>query len=97
MDSIRQLRLKKIICSAVVGIAALACGQDCGCAAPQAISADVSAIAGNVAHANVDASLYLDYAAGMKAGVYRWLKSEDGTYYTLVFTDEKGQPVPGRE
>ena len=97
MDSIRQLRLKKILCSAVIGIAVLACGQDCGCAAPQVMSADVSAIAGNVAHTNVDAALYLDYAAGMKAGVYRWLKSEDGTYYTLVFTDEKGQPVPGRE
>ena len=46
--------------------------------------------AANVANATIDAAIYLDYAAGIVAGVYKWVLSDDGTYYTLAAVDEAG-------
>ena len=45
----------------------------------------------------LDASLYLDYGAGIHAGVYRWILSDDGSYYTLVSVDKNGTPVTAQE
>lgn len=45
----------------------------------------------------IDAAVYLDYAAGIQAGVYRWILSEDGTYYTLAAVDENGEPITAQE
>lgn len=50
-----------------------------------------------VSQTAIDASLYLDYAAGIEAGVYRWVLSEDGTYYVLCSVDENGDPVKAQE
>ena len=46
--------------------------------------ADASGYTGNVDNANIDAAVYLDYSAGLAAGVYRWIPSDDGDYYTLA-------------
>ena len=66
MRFIGKMRLKKILCCAAIGIAALSCGHSYGNAAPAATHTDVSTLASNVVHANVDASIYLDYEAGRK-------------------------------
>jgi len=58
---------------------------------------DASAYAGSIDNSSIDASIYLDYSAGIEAGVYKWIKSEDGSYYTLAFIDENGEPVTGTE
>ena len=58
-----------------------------------AAKADVSTID----RATIDTSLYLDYAAGIRAGVYRWVLSEDGSYYVLAAIDESGAPIAGQE
>ena len=50
-----------------------------------------------VANANIDAALYLDYAAGIEAGVYKWVLSEDGDYYALAAVDENGEPIEQQE
>ena len=33
---------------------------------------------GGVDNANIDAAVYLDYSAGIEAGVYRWIPSDEG-------------------
>ena len=48
-------------------------------------------------NATIDAAIYLDYAAGIKAGVYRWVPSDDGSYYTLAAVDESGEPLTAQE
>ena len=57
----------------------------------------VAANAARVENATIDPSVYLDYAAGIQAGVYRWFLSEDGSYYTLAAADENGEPITGQE
>ncbi|MBR1760514.1 MAG: hypothetical protein IJ741_04960 [Schwartzia sp.] len=47
--------------------------------------------------AAIGASIYLDYAAGIRSGVYRWILSEDETYYVLAAVDESGIPIVGQE
>ena len=58
---------------------------------------EVSTQAANIGTANIDASVYLDYAAGIRAGVYRWVRSEDGVYFVLAAVDEGGNPIVGEE
>ena len=48
-------------------------------------------------NATIDASIYLDYAAGIEAGVYKWVLSDDETYYTLCAVDEAGEPLTAQE
>lgn len=47
----------------------------------------------------LDADTYLNVANGIEAGVYGWVKSENGTYYTLGSINEDGtlltKQVPG--
>lgn len=45
----------------------------------------------------IDPAIYLDYAAGIEAGVYQWVLSEDGTYYSLSAVDESGEPIKMEE
>ena len=52
---------------------------------------DASLWAGKIDYANIDASIYLDYSAGIEAGVYQWILSDDGSYYTLAAVNEEGE------
>ena len=52
---------------------------------------------GNIDNANIDSAIYLDYAAGIEAGVYKWVLSEDGDYYALAAVDERGEPIEQQE
>lgn len=54
---------------------------------------DASAYVADVAKHTIDASTYLDYSTGIEAGVYQWVLSEDGLYYTLCSVDENGTPI----
>ena len=58
---------------------------------------DASAYAASIDNANIDASIYLDYSAGIEAGVYRWILSDDATYYTLAAIDETGEATTTEE
>ena len=58
---------------------------------------DASAYTGLVENATIDASVWLDYSAGIDAGVYKWILSEDGSYYTLAAVDENGEPITAQE
>ena len=58
---------------------------------------DASAYVSAIDNSTIDASIYLDYSAGIEAGVYKWVKSEDGTYYTLTAVDENGEPIEKEE
>ena len=40
----------------------------------------------------VDPAIYLDYSAGIEAGVYSWFESDDGSFWYLVSCDENGEP-----
>lgn len=57
----------------------------------------VSQYAADVANATIDAAVYLDYSAGISAGVYKWIISDDGTYYTLAAVDENGEAMTAQE
>ena len=59
--------------------------------------ADASAYVGGVDNANIDAAVYLDYSAGIAAGVYRWILSDEGDYYALAAVDEDGEPLTAEE
>ena len=48
-------------------------------------------------NATIDASIYLDYSAGIEAGVYQWILSDDATYYTLAAVDESGEATTTEE
>ena len=52
-------------------------------AAEEIVLPDASAYAGQVDNSSINAAIYLDYSAGIDAGVYKWVLSEDGTYYNL--------------
>lgn len=58
---------------------------------------NVADYASVVSNTSIDASIYLDYAAGIEAGVYRWILSEDKSYYTLAAVDESGEPLTAQE
>ncbi|XME03690.1 hypothetical protein QYZ88_005800 [Lachnospiraceae bacterium C1.1] len=58
-----------------------------------AVAEDASSYASDVANTTIDTSIYLDYSAGIEAGVYKWVLSEDGKYYTLAAVDEEGEPI----
>ena len=58
---------------------------------------DASGYVGGIENANIDAALYLDYSAGIAAGVYRWILSEDGNYYALAAVDEDGEALTAQE
>ena len=66
-------------------------------AAEDAALPDASAYAGKVDHATIDAAVYLDYSAGIDAGVYKWILSEDKSHYTLAAVDENGEPKSSQE
>ncbi|MBQ6382309.1 MAG: hypothetical protein IJJ42_01755 [Clostridia bacterium] len=48
-------------------------------------------------NSSINAAIYLDYSAGIDAGVYKWVLSEDGTYYTLAAVNESGEPISSQE
>ena len=50
-----------------------------------------------ISNSNIDAATYLDYAAGIDAGVYKWVLSEDGDYYALAAVGEDGKPIEQQE
>ena len=58
-----------------------------------AASYNASEYAAMIDNANIEAAVYLDYAAGISAGVYRWILSEDKDYYVLAAVDENGEPI----
>ena len=68
-----------------------------GCPAASAEGYEAADLASNIASANIDAAIYLDYAAGINAGVYKWVLSEDGEYYALAAVDESGEPIKAQE
>ena len=84
--------MNKILCGVISAaiLTAANCGQPpTATAAP---SAEITATA-----EKINAAVYLDYAAGIKVGAYRWIKSEDGTYYTLASVDNDGKPIKSAE
>ncbi|WP_031548809.1 hypothetical protein [Oribacterium sp. FC2011] len=54
---------------------------------------DASQYVSSIENSNIDPALYLDYSAGIEAGVYKWILSEDENYYILAALDEKGEPI----
>ena len=57
----------------------------------------VSDFADNIKNKTIDPKIYLDYEAGINAKVYKWIKSDDGKYYTFAYIDESGEPVKSAE
>lgn len=51
----------------------------------------------NVVNKTINPSIYLDYKAGMDAKVYKWIKSDDGKYFTFAYINENGEPVKSAE
>ena len=47
----------------------------------------------SITNKTIDPKVYLDYEAGINAKVYKWIKSDDGKYYTFAYIDESGEPV----
>ena len=68
-----------------------------GSPAASAEGYEAADLASNIASANIDTVIYLDYAAGINAGVYKWVLSEDGEYYALAAVDENGEPIKAQE
>lgn len=58
---------------------------------------DASAYATLVENATIDPAVWLDYSAGIEAGVYKWILSEDGSYYTLAAVNENGEPITSQQ
>ena len=58
---------------------------------PQDAPDDASEYTDSIDNANIDAALYLDYSAGIDAGVYKWILSDDGSYCTLAAVNEEGE------
>ena len=58
---------------------------------------DASAYTALVENATIDPAVWLDYSAGIEAGVYRWILSEDRSYYTLVAVNENGEPITSQQ
>lgn len=58
---------------------------------------DASVYAAAIDNATIDSSVYLDFSAGIEAGVYAWIPSDDGSYYTFASVDENGEPISQQE
>ena len=58
---------------------------------------DAVAYVSSIDNKNIDPSIYLDYKKGIEEKVYKWIKSDDGKYFTLAFIDENGNPVKSSE
>lgn len=58
---------------------------------------DASEYVSSIENSNIDAAVYLDYSAGIEAGVYKWILSEDGNYYILAALDEQGEPIEAEQ
>lgn len=86
--------MKRTIATILAGMMFLCCGPSM---AEEAVGANAASGAANIDKANIDAAVYLDYAAGIQAGVYRWILSEDGSYYTLAAVNENGEAITAQE
>ena len=53
--------------------------------------------ASNIDNKTIDPTIYLDYKKGIEEKVYKWIKSDDGKYYTFAYIDETGNPVKSSE
>ena len=58
---------------------------------------DASAYVGDIDNTNIDPALYLDYSAGIEAGVYQWILSDDGSYYVLAAVNDEGDAAMTEE
>ena len=64
---------------------------------PAFSTADAAEYAASIDNTSIDPAVYLDYSAGIEAGVYTWILSDDGTYYTLAAVDENGETETSEE
>ena len=53
--------------------------------------------AGSIVNKTIEPSDYLDYSVAIEKGIYKWAKSDDGTYYTLCAVDSDGKPITKTE
>ena len=51
----------------------------------------------DIENKTIDPTIYLDYQKGIEEKVYKWIKSDDGKYYTLVYIGENGEPIKSNE
>ena len=58
---------------------------------------DAVAYVSSIDNKNIDPSIYLDYKKGIEEKVYKWIKSDDGKYFTFAYIDETGNPVKSSE
>lgn len=58
---------------------------------------DISSLTSKVVNKTIDPEIYLNYKKGIEEKVYKWVKSDDGKYYTFVYIDESGNPVKSQE
>ena len=65
--------------------------------APKITAKTAADYAAQIDNATIDAAVCLDYSAGIAAGVYKWVRSEDGDYYTLAAVDSSGEPLKAEE
>ena len=86
--------MKKAIAITLTAVMLLGCVPSM---AENNTEADVSYSMADMENVTIDAAIYLDYAAGIQAGVYRWILSEDGSYYTLAAVDENGELITAQE
>ena len=56
-----------------------------------------SDLVSDVVNKTIDPSIYLDYEKGIEEKVYKWIKSDDGKYFTFAYIDESGNPVKSAE
>lgn len=61
------------------------------------VPTDAEAYTAEIDHTTIDPSIYLDYSAGIDAGVYKWVLDETETFYVLTALDENGEPVSMNE
>ena len=51
----------------------------------------------SITNKTIDPTIYLDYKKGVEEKVYKWIKSDNGKYYTFAYIDETGNPVKSQE
>ena len=51
----------------------------------------------SIVNKTIDPSDYLDYSVAIEKGIYKWVKSDDGSYYTLCAVDSDGKPITKTE
>ena len=57
----------------------------------------ISTMTSEIENKTIDPTIYLDYKKGIEEKVYKWVKSDDGKYYTFAYIDENGEPVKQQE